>query len=74
MPKHRIKLHRQKLAVARACQMLKKVYPIKIMNKNFTDDGRQITQEMAAAHLEALDEVTVTLDGLCKNNDMREDQ
>lgn len=65
MPKHRIKLHRQKLAVVRSIEILEEIYPARIAQKKAKKEG-------ADAHLAAMDEVLATIDGLDEGNDMRE--
>lgn len=68
MPKHTVKLHHQKVAVARAIDILTEIYPARIAQKK-----DKATPEAARKHLDYLNEALVTLDGLDQHIDMRED-
>lgn len=68
MPKHRVKLHYQKVAVARAHDILEEIYPARILQKK-----DKATPEAAKKHLDYLLAALETIDGLCERRDMRED-
>lgn len=63
--KHTVKLHVQKMAVLRAIDILKEIYPARIAQKK-TDDDK------AAAHLKCLRAALGTLDELDHGIDQRE--
>jgi hypothetical protein len=66
MPKHRIKLHHQKMAIDRAVDILAEEYPNRIKAGKATEDGMH-------NHIDYLLEAMATIDGLCERRDMRED-
>ena len=66
MPKHRVPLHYQKMAISRAIDILKEIYPARIEQKKANAEGARI-------HLDYLNEALITSDGLAEGRDMRED-
>ena len=65
MPKHRVKLHHQTMAVSRAIDILQEIYPARIAQKKANAEGAKI-------HLDYLKEAMITIDGLADRKDMRE--
>jgi hypothetical protein len=66
MPKHRVKLHHQVSAISRAHDILKEIYPARILQKKATREGADL-------HLDFLLAAMETVDGLAERRDMRED-
>jgi hypothetical protein len=58
-------MHHRKMAVSRAHDILKEIYPARILQKKANEKGAQM-------HLEILLESLETLDGLDDHIDMRE--
>ena len=68
MPKHEVPLHIQKGGVARAIDILKEIYPARVLQKK-----DKATREGARLHIKALTAALATLDGLDNHIDMRDD-
>ena len=66
MPKHKVKLQYQKVAVSRAHDILQKEYPVRIAQKRANEEGAKL-------HLAYLLAAMETLDMLERGVDMRED-
>jgi hypothetical protein len=67
MPKHEVKLRYQKLAISRAIDILKEIYPVRILQKKLN-----ASEEGAKTHIEFLLAALETIDGLDHGKDMRE--